>query len=1077
MLRARPWLLVAIAAGAIGLYLVISHLGSRIDRPLAERSTPRRTHLPREPHTRTSREDETDPAGETAADAPRLVRIDLDGEVDISGRVLTPKGAPLSGAKIICAGSRGQSERGTDEKGCFEFTMRPASEFVLLAEHPKYGRAIYGPFELERDHALREIDMTMPSAVFLTGMVTDEHGVPVESASVFFRMNVDPHAVESEIVARLLSEPIGVRTDAYGEYSSPGLRVGMYEVVAVHQHYLDAEEQTVELVAGKAASGVDLVLKEGVTISGWVLDWDGKGFARVRLEAYASDETVRYAQYGGRKAFTDEEGAFLLRGLEAGAHDLIVSLYLNVLYRTTCSAPAEGIEIKVPAPPRIKGRVVDKLTKQPVEKFLVWTRYGWDRAQSEDHPDGRFELICRPGECGVKVERAPGYASAVVHGLRPIDGVKPVQILVELIRGTTLTFHVTSAEDGSAVAAATVLWEEGYVLDGTDAEGKCVAANVPPGRHEFEFHHPDFALKHVVVEVAEQESERQVNVVLDKGLTIRGRVVTSVDGTPVPAARVMLTHADMFLWEMYDDGWVRAHPDPFELDTRTDELGAFTIDRVTLEEYGLYVWHEGYVPFKKVTRFSEGFEEELLVEITAGGRIVGTVSMNDGTPVEYAEVCLDEPAPGSTRHRADANGHYEITNVEPGSHWLGVEAGHLTVTRSALVREGQETRVDIVLGGAAVFGRVTRAGKPVSGLDIRARPSRTSFGRAEGVSASSETDEEGLYRIDSLPPGDYGITFGWGFGWGFGGNGMGMGGNTGREVHLGDEDLRLDFEFDGNTITGIVRMPNGDPASGTVVSLLPGTDEGDRLAGLVRAYHTDAQKAWTDNQGVFRIEGVTPGPYHLVVAKEGYAIQVLPVEKREGEDAAAPTVTLARDATVVATVRLPTDETPGYLQLTVADEEGRLIREDEFVRIDPQTRQCHIYGLAPGRYTVVAWADVSPFPCHQDIVVQQSGTTEVELLFKKGSQLGVIVIDDLGTPLSDSEVTVDPGGRASLAVKLARGSPTDGDGSATLQHIPDGEYTVRVRREGYQDGAAKVRIAGSDENVTVTLKPRNATSH
>ncbi len=1063
MLRVRPWLVVAIAAGAIGLYLVMSHLASRIDSPPEDHPTARRTHLPRGPRTRTSRQKEAGREDEAATHAPTLVRIDLDGWVEIAGRVLTPDGMPLAGAEVACVTQGGTDRRTTNEEGSFIFGDRP-DEFVLCADHPEHARTTYGPFSLEADQALRDIEIRMADGGFISGTVTDEHGALIEGAHLDFHFRAEVEDGVHELIAEVLEPATYCVSDAAGNYTSPPLRAGTYTVIANHDHYLPGAERTAHVKTLETTGGIDLVMKDGVTISGWVLDWDGNGFPRVEVEAFAVDKKVRYAQYGGREAVTDDDGAFVLRGLEPGAHNLIVSLYAHFLYRTACSAPAEGIEIKVPAPPRIKGRVVDKLPGQPVERFRVGVTYGlsWDRFGPEEHPDGRFELVCDAGECWVQVYFAPGYAPALLKGLRPIDGAEPEEILVELVRGATLTFHVTSAEDGSAVAEASVSWEAGWAENPTDADGKCVAVNVPPGQHEFEFDHFDFALKHVVVEVTDQESERDVNVVLDKGLTIRGRVVTKAEGGPVPKALVMLAYPDL-LSMMYGEGCAfKSNPSLFELHTWTDERGLFKIENVTLEEYALYVWHEGYVPFKKVTRFSEDSEEELLVEMTAGGRIVGTVTTADGAPITEAEVrelvCGDVSS-----YWTDAQGKYVVPAVEPGLRQLEIRTPRATVTRNVLVREGEDTRLDVVLDGAAIFGKVTRAGKPVKGLEVHAMACPTSFARPEGVSASAKTDEEGRYRIEGLLPGYYGVGVTelvclcqsdvW------------------REVHVGNQDLHLDFEFEGNAVTGVVRMPNGEPASRTAVSLQPSADDADRLAGLLRAYHTDAHKAWTDNQGVFRIEGVTPGPYHLVVAKEGYAIQVVPVEKREGEDAAPP-VTLARDATVVATVRLPEDETAEYLQLTVGDEEGRLIREDEFVRIDPQTRQCHIYGLAPGRYTVVAWADVSPFPCHQDIVVRQAGTTEVELLFKKGSQLGVIVIDDRGAPLSDSEVVLDPGGRASLAVKLARASPTDGDGSATFQHIPDGEYTVRVRCEGYEDVALPVRIAGRDEEVTTVLKPK-----
>ena len=48
---------------------------------------------------------------------------------------------------------------------------------------------------------------------------------------------------------------------------------------------------------------------------------------------------------------------------------------------------------------------------------------------------------------------------------------------------------------------------------------------------------------------------------------------------------------------------------------------------------------------------------------------------------------------------------------------------------------------------------------------------------------------------------------------------------------------------------------------------------------------------------------------------------------------------------------------------------------------------------------------------------------------------------------------------------------TDENGRATCKHVADGEYTVRLLAQGYEPAAATVKLSGSDQELTVVLKP------
>jgi hypothetical protein len=59
--------------------------------------------------------------------------------------------------------------------------------------------------------------------------------------------------------------------------------------------------------------------------------------------------------------------------------------------------------------------------------------------------------------------------------------------------------------------------------------------------------------------------------------------------------------------------------------------------------------------------------------------------------------------------------------------------------------------------------------------------------------------------------------------------------------------------------------------------------------------------------------------------------------------------------------------------------------------------------------------------------------------------------------------------RSNVGLTSIRG--TNHDGRVVLQRVGDADYTLRVRRAGYQGADVPVHVAGSDEEVTVSLQP------
>jgi hypothetical protein len=168
-----------------------------------------------------------------------------------------------------------------------------------------------------------------------------------------------------------------------------------------------------------------------------------------------------------------------------------------------------------------------------------------------------------------------------------------------------------------------------------------------------------------------------------------------------------------------------------------------------------------------------------------------------------------------------------------------------------------------------VVGTATIAGTVVTD-DAEHRPVYRALVTATtsllGVPHSVVTNEAGQYLITGLPPGNYtvGATkaayvdafYGTKRAGAVGGRGVPVSVLDGQ--HLTGFDLRLPH---GAVITGLLRQPDGRPASGISVEI-----SSIQTVGGQRQLSPDTQQITTDDRGIYRVFGLAPGDY-LVVAR------------------------------------------------------------------------------------------------------------------------------------------------------------------------------------------------------------------
>lgn len=166
---------------------------------------------------------------------PKQIVLPRGTAASVRGRVLTAARTPVARATVRVSGPAASLMITTDDDGVFEARGLRAGQYTAEATVNqivwRYGQERVGqasrPIAVSTDQAVEGIDIILPAARAIYGVVADEHGEPVQGARVqTFQIQ---YAGD-----RLVATPVGQerRTDDRGSYRLWGLYDGSYLISA-----------------------------------------------------------------------------------------------------------------------------------------------------------------------------------------------------------------------------------------------------------------------------------------------------------------------------------------------------------------------------------------------------------------------------------------------------------------------------------------------------------------------------------------------------------------------------------------------------------------------------------------------------------------------------------------------------------------------------------------------------------------------------------------------------------------------------------------------------------------------------
>jgi PKD repeat protein/protocatechuate 3,4-dioxygenase beta subunit len=730
----------------------------------------------------------------------------------ISGIVTDEDGTPIAGVWVSAQPVNGSSAgSSTDADGRYAIRGLVAGSYRVQFTDHIHGyvgeywndQATYSAATLVHVSTTEEtsdIDAQLAAGASLTGAVTDDAGAPLAGITVWARTTEGNYFDGA------------TTTDASGSYSIRGLRAGTYELEFAGRSagYTDqwwngqdgqSAADLVVLAAGEQRAGLDAVLEPMGVITGTVTDESGQRLANISVSISTPD-----GQIVGT-AWTRSDGTYRSTGLEGGAHRVKAQdssrWHLTRWWQSgeTASSADEvdvvygetttGIDVTLPRSGSISGRVIDAAGVPVPSATVTATSMDGSPVTTLTGSDGRYAVPV--GDTGAYTVRftkddtvyLPEFwndrrSSGAADRVAVTRGQVSAGVDATLDRYGSISGRLTNP-DGSPIANAVVSAsgpssrstrsnaEGNYRVDGLDRGTYVVRFTTDQDIRGRVTHSPEYwndqqsAANATEVAVEFGQDSAGIDAVLTpRPGAIVGRVRSAATGAALSGIRVEVT----------------AGAQTFTSTVNFAAGGSFRVDGVPagpahvrfVDPTGAYVdewWNDVTVEADRTSvvvppgRDSQSLE----VGLTRLGRIAGTVTAPDGTPVQGARIEAtgsDGSVAGSTT--SASNGTYSLF-VQPGTVTVRFSAvGHPTEWHTQKTTAAAASVIDVaydqdVTGidarfdpSGAIAGHVTDTlGAPLAGVQVTAVSPDGTFG--------ATTDPTGRYEIDALRVGTYRVSF------------------------------------------------------------------------------------------------------------------------------------------------------------------------------------------------------------------------------------------------------------------------------------------------------------------------------
>ncbi|MBL8694317.1 MAG: carboxypeptidase regulatory-like domain-containing protein [Planctomycetes bacterium] len=840
------WLL-AVVAGLFAVGLIIFVLGSeQSSEPVSTgptESTPAPIQAP------SSTPSEAPAAVDLQGDSARaqaLTEAELDRaadplEFEIVGRVLGSDGKPCAGAFARLYASNipmpgfsvvgafrdngyilGEVQKKTGSDGRFKLRQpfRDGADCLLVITHADAAPLSKPHVWAEAGQRVDVGDLTLGLGGEITGQILDASGSPVPSARVGVIETPTLAAADSILERTDLEESFAA--DGEGNFKIPHLTDGRYTVIAWAPGSARGASPPVVVAHDKPQSPLSLRLMPGDSITGMVVDVEGKPIAdakvKVRLQKpeQAQQAAVEVNENADPMlydlpfvAVTDGAGQFEAQGLLMGLSYNLTAKALG--YRdqgASAKAGTTGQRIVMRPDLRVAGVVVDEATGQPVSGLRVATYRGkpedlrprdLERAERAATSDSQGRFLAtdheRPGVVRV-VAWGKTYAPSFSEPVQLVEKGEIPQTTIKATAGGVLAGRIENGDrTPTAEASVYLYYRDPRIANAQFRSGTLVTRRTADAAGAFRFEGLMPGTYQVEARATSRGTARAENVTVGPGETREGVLLTmpapavirgtvQASGSLVPI-RVVATRVDGTQSGVFCDLENRFELKNLSAGTyqvRAEQMNS--IEELLAGGRG----RAGMTSAMQQVELREGQAAEVVLQLPESylGKIVGTVTDENGPGAGYSIVLIREAAVGGGRslqqsgngppqfnsHKratADLQGNFELVGIAEGNYRIyAVPLGKAIGPKNAVASETVQAmangavRRDLYGRSGKLHGLVRRAdGGPVNGGQAVARVNGTRGGSnvlPPGATFRTSVRKGGAFNFGVMPGGSYDVT-------------------------------------------------------------------------------------------------------------------------------------------------------------------------------------------------------------------------------------------------------------------------------------------------------------------------------
>ncbi|MEW6745128.1 MAG: carboxypeptidase-like regulatory domain-containing protein [Planctomycetota bacterium] len=527
--------------------------------------------------------------------------------------------------------------------------------------------------------------------------------------------------------------------------------------------------------------------KDGL-VKGLVLQADGQPVEGATIELFEGSNTLipiaAARKRLGIDGRSDGKGNFVIPGLPPAANYVVVASHADYT-----SAEVGPITVKAGGATfvgrlylrqglAVFGRVTDKsgrpvkgaevaLSDQYASAFLSTAeRKAWKAVLTNDNGEYRFERL-NFSSFQLTVSAA-GFGTQVRTNASFMRRAEDCELNFELDSAQRITGSVTDARGAplAGVEVSATLINSRYSSRGfasTDPSGKFVIDNLIDGCYMMHF--SKYGYSRSLLQRVETGGEL-VRVSMQPNGAVEARVVDAKTLAPVTEFAVTV--------KKYREGRPLQNVETVVRQSAPD--GSFRVDNLDPELYALYITADGYAVAESTPIQIERSQthQGLVIHMDRGGKVAGRLIDPDGRPVPGACVTVnpnnfhanplielfgglnEDPSLPQLMTTSASDGRFAVDRITGGTYQIAVE--HPAYSKKAIndinVDRGQTCDVGDILisnGGSLVGKVLDTSGKILAGATVNAA-TRTGFLR------TVRSGEDGLYRIENLPPGNYNVS-------------------------------------------------------------------------------------------------------------------------------------------------------------------------------------------------------------------------------------------------------------------------------------------------------------------------------